>query len=187
MRRALLIVLAAAGAARAEPVDYLLDPTHTFVTFEALHRGISSVRGRFDRKEGTAQLDRAAKTGRVEVSFDTASVSTGVPAWDRQLQAPEFFDSARFPKATFVAHRMVFAHGQPAEVAGELTLKGRTHPLTLKATRFNCYLNPLFKREVCGGDFEAVVQRSLWGVAGGLPALAPDEIRLLVQVEGVKQ
>ncbi len=186
MKRALLLLLAG-SAAQAEPVNYLLDPTHTFVTFEARHAGLASVRGRFDRKEGTAQLDRAAKTGRVEVSFETASVSTGVAALDRALQGAEGFDSAAHPKATFVAERMVFANGQPAEVPGQLTLKGRTQPLVLKALRFNCYLNPLFKREVCGGDFEAVVRRSDWGVGLGLPALAPDEVRLLVQVEGVPQ
>jgi polyisoprenoid-binding protein YceI len=59
--------------------------------------------------------------------------------------------------------------------------------VTLKANRFNCYLNPMFKREVCGGDFETVIQRSQWGVNYGLPAVAPDNVRLVVQVEAVKQ
>ncbi|MFO1272059.1 MAG: YceI family protein [Rubrivivax sp.] len=190
MKPALYLVsslVVAAGLARAEPVTYQLDPTHTFVTFEALHRGLSTVRGRFDRKQGQVVLDREAKTGRVEVSFDTAAVSTGVAALDRRLQEPDFFASADHPQARFVADRVLFADGKPAEVTGELTLAGRTNPLTLKATGFNCYFNPLFKREVCGGDFVAVVRRSQWGLNFGLPDLVPDEIRLLVQVEGVKQ
>ena len=61
-------------------------------------------------------------------------------------------------------------------VAGTLTMMGQTHPVTLKANRFNCYLNPMFKREVCGGDFETVIQRSQWGVNYGLPAVAPDNV-----------
>jgi polyisoprenoid-binding protein YceI len=72
-------------------------------------------------------------------------------------------------------------------VQGKLTLMGRTHPVTLKANRFNCYQNPLFKREVCGGDFEATLQRSLWDITYGLPAIAPDSVRLLVQVEAIRQ
>ncbi len=187
MKAALAFALLAAGAAQAEPVSYRLDPTHTFVTFEALHRGLSTVRGRFDRKEGTVRIDREAKAGQVDVTFETASVSTGVPALDRRLQEADLFASAEHPQARFVADRLRFADGKVSEVSGELTLAGRTNPVTLKATGFNCYFNPLFKREVCGGDFEAVVRRSQWNLGPGLGDLVPDEIRLLVQVEGVRQ
>ena len=69
---------------------------------------------------------------------------------------------------------------------GQLTLMGCTHSLALKASQFNCYLDPLFKREVCGGDFEATVSRGLYGISYGLPAIAPDSVRLLVQVEAIK-
>jgi polyisoprenoid-binding protein YceI len=72
-------------------------------------------------------------------------------------------------------------------VAGTLTLLGKTLPVTLKATQFNCYLNPMFKREVCGGDFEATIQRSQWGMGWGLNMGVPDNVRLLVQVEAIRQ
>ncbi len=52
-----------------------------------------------------------------------------------------------------------------------------------KATSFNCYAHPILKREVCGGDFETVIQRSQWGVNDGVP----DNVKLVVQVEAVKQ
>jgi polyisoprenoid-binding protein YceI len=58
--------------------------------------------------------------------------------------------------------------------------------VVLKATNFNCYLNPRLQREVCGGDFETTIQRSQWGMSYGLPTI-PDSIRLTVQIEGVKQ
>jgi polyisoprenoid-binding protein YceI len=182
----LLAALACAGAG-AEPFDFALDPTHTFVTFEALHFGTSTYRGRFDRKQGLVQIDRAAKTGHAEITIDLASVSTGVAALDRLLQSADFFDVAQNPSATFVGERFVFADGKVTEVAGTLTFNGRTNPVTLKASHFNCYQSPLFKREVCGGDFETVVQRSQWGLSYGLPAMVPDNIRLLVQVEAVRQ
>ena len=69
---------------------------------------------------------------------------------------------------------------------GELTLLGRTLPLTLRATSFGCYLNPLLLREVCGGDFEATLERSRWGMDRAMN-VAPDTIRLLVQVEAIRQ
>ena len=82
MRKSLLVaatVLTAvsAGAAFAESASYNIDPTHTFVTFEIGHMGTSTNRGRFDKKEGTVQLDRAGKTGKVEFTLDVASLSTG--------------------------------------------------------------------------------------------------------------
>jgi polyisoprenoid-binding protein YceI len=184
VRRALALLLVAA-AAQAEPVGYALDLTHTFVTVEVVHGGLSTTRLRFDRKQGTLEVDRAAGTGRVEVTLEMASVKSGVEAFDRQLQGPDFFDVAAHPTARFVGDRFSFAGNRVAEVAGTLTLKGRSEAVVLKATNFDCYTSPLFKREVCGGDFTATVARSRFGL-GGLPALAPDEVRLLVQVEGVR-
>jgi polyisoprenoid-binding protein YceI len=44
----------------------------------------------------------------------------------------------------------------------------------------------MLKREVCGGDFETTIARSQWGIVYGLPGI-PDNIRLLIQIEAVKQ
>ena len=44
----------------------------------------------------------------------------------------------------------------------------------------------MFKREVCGGDFEATLQRSAYGMTYGLPGI-PDTIRLVIQIEAVRQ
>ncbi|MGL4187857.1 MAG: YceI family protein, partial [Sphaerotilus sulfidivorans] len=62
-----------------------------------------------------------------------------------------------------------------------------THPVTLKATKFNCYQNPMLKREVCGGDFETMIKRSQWGASYGLNYGFADDMRLVIQVEAVKQ
>ena len=72
-------------------------------------------------------------------------------------------------------------------VEGQLTLKGQTHPVTLQARQFNCYVNPMLKRDVCGGDFEVTIDRTLWGVTYGLPMVAPKEVRILATVEAIRQ
>ena len=190
MKRGALLLSALLLAATTQAAEYAIDPTHTSVTFEAAHFGTSTSRGRFERISGNVQFDRAARTGRVEIEIATASISTGVPALDGRLRGADFLDTEAHPTARFVAERPVFedaaANPKVVEVPGELTLLGRTLPLTLRATAFNCYLNPLLLREVCGGDFEATLERSRWGMDRAM-SVAPDRVRLLVQVEAIRQ
>lgn len=188
MKKALLIsaMLAAAGAAQAQSATYAIDPTHTQVVFEAKHFGVSTNRGRWDKKEGTVTLDKAAKTGKVELTIDMASISTGIGPFDGHLKSKDFFATEQFPTAKFVGDKFNFDGDKVTSVAGTLTLLGKTNPVTLTATSFGCYQNPMLKREVCGGDFETTIQRSQWGMTYGLPGI-PDNVRLLIQVEAAKQ
>jgi len=180
-------LLAAAGFAQAN--TYSVDPTHTFVTFEAVHFGTSTLRGRFDRKEGAVTFDRATKTGKAEITIDLTSVNTGTAPLDTHLKSKDFFDTAVAANgsAKFVSDKFSFNGDKVSEVAGSLTMLGKTMPVTLKATNFNCYQNPIFKREVCGGDFETTIARSQWGASYGLNFGLPDNIRLLIQIEAIKQ
>lgn len=183
-----LLAAAALGLAlnaQAEIATYHVDPTHTFVYYEVGHFGTSTNRGRFDRKEGTVQLHR--KSGKVDISFDPSAISTGVAMLDKHLQSADFFDTAKYPSARFVGDKFSFDGDKVTQVAGQLTLRDKTLPVVLKAKRFNCYTNPMLRRETCGGDFEATIQRSQWGMGYGVDAGIPDEVRLLVQVEAIKQ
>ena len=175
------------GAAHAQSVTYNIDPTHTFVSFEIGHFGTSTNRGRWDKKEGTVQLDRAAKSGRVDITIDMTSLNTGVLPFDGHLKGKDFFNVAEHPSGRFVSDKLVFNGDKVVAVEGTLTLLGKSNPVTLKANQFNCYTNPIYKREVCGGDFEATIARSQWGIAYGMPAIAPDAVRLLVQIEAIRQ
>jgi polyisoprenoid-binding protein YceI len=178
--------LAAFCAAQGEPATYAIDPLHTFVTYEALHLGTSTSRGRFGKSTGSIQFDRAGKTGKVDISVDIVSLSTGVPSLDKHLQAADFFNVETFPNARFVGDKFSFDGDKLVGIGGDLTLLGKTLPVTLRATQFNCYAHPFYKREACGGDFETTIERSRWGM-GGLTNIASDKIRLLIQVESLKQ
>ena len=59
--------------------------------------------------------------------------------------------------------------------------------MPLKASNFNCYQNPMLKREVCGGDFDAVIDRTNWGIDYGLAYGFSKNVHLVIQVEAVKQ
>lgn len=179
------IVLVAGTAATAHAAEYSVDPTHTYVTWEAQHFGTSTNRGRFDKKDGKVSFDAKAKTGKVSLTIDMNSISTGYEMFNGHLRGENFFNAATFPTAKFEADRFVFVGDKVSEVAGRLTLMGKTQPMTLKAANFNCYENPMLKREICGGDFSGTLKRSLFGMNYGLPAI-PDDIRLVIQVEAIK-
>ena len=175
------------GAAQVQAAGYAIDPAHTYVTFEIGHFGTSTNRGRFDKKEGTIEFDRAGKSGKVDIVVDTTSVNTGFAAFNKHLQSADLFNAEKFPTMKFVADKFSFTGDKVTEVTGALTLLGKTHPVTLKATNFNCYDSPMLKREVCGGDFEATIDRTAYGMNYGIDWGFPKNVRLVVQVEAVKQ
>jgi polyisoprenoid-binding protein YceI len=196
---ALLLCLAAAAAfgQQAPPLPatpasgpvkgarYAVDPTHTFVLYEIGHYGTSTNRGRFSTKDGIVQIDPSGRSGRVDITMDIGSINTGVELLNRHLKSKDFFNVAEHPTGRFVAEQMVLLDEKVQELKGTLTLLGRTNEVVLRVNRFGCYTSPLIKRQVCGGDFETRVQRSLWGIDWGLSFGFEDEVRLLVQVEAV--
>ena len=186
----LLAVMAAIGftaAAHAESATYAIDPNHTFASWEIAHFATSTNRGRFNKTSGTVTLDKAAKTGSLDVTVDTTSLDTGTAAFTKHISSDEMLNVAAFPTAHFVANKFVFNGDKVAEVDGSLTLMGKTNPIVLKAQNFNCYMNPMVKREVCGGDFDATLVRSQYGLTYGLNYGFPDAMHLVIQVEAVKQ
>src|SRR5579859_2222357 len=108
MKTALLIPAALAAVAApvfADAAHYSIDAPHTYVSFEAPHiQGISIWRGKFDRTQsGAIVLDRAAKTGSVDIVIDMTSVDTGFAKLNEHLQSPEFFDATKYPTAEYKA------------------------------------------------------------------------------------
>ena len=190
MIRSTLIATTLAAAtlcAQAQTATYAIDPNHTFATFEISHFGTSTNRGRFDKKSGNVQIDKAAKTGKLDISIDASSINTGTAAFDKHLQSKDFFNAAEFPTARFVGDKFSFNGDKVSEISGTLTLLGKTNPVTLKATNFNCYMNQMLKVEVCGGDFETASVRSQYGMVWGLNFGFSDAVRLVVQAEAIKQ
>ena len=189
--RSTLIALATTGllatAAHAAPAAYAIDPTHTFATFEIDHFGASTNRVRFDKKSGSVQFDRAGKTGKVEVVLDMNSVKSGTAAFDKHLKSADIFNTEKFAEANFVSDKFIYDGDKLKQVTGQLTLNGQTHPITIQAHKFTCYDNPMLKREVCGGDFEATIDRTQWGVNYGVDWGFAKNVRLVLQMEAVKQ
>lgn len=183
----LIVALVAASAATAFAADtYTIDSSHTFPSFEADHMGISILRGKFNMTTGTIVLDRAAKTGTVDITIDTDSLDFGHDKLNSHAKSDEkMFDVAKFPKAYYKSKSITFKGDVPASVNGELTLHGVTKPVTLTINKFKCIEHPRLKKEVCGADASAVFQRSDFGITYALPAFSP-EVKLAIQIEAVK-
>lgn len=186
------LALALPLAVSAAPESYTIDPTHTFVYWEVEHLGVSMQRGRFDRTTGKLTLDRAAKTGGVDLAVETASLSSGDNAkgarprtLDDHLKTADFFNVAEFPRMTFKSTGVKFAGDNPSEIAGQLTLLGVTKPVTLKVDRWVCKDNPMSKKPMCGGNASGSLKRTDFGMKYGVPAIG-DEIRLWISVESYK-
>ncbi len=175
-----------ATSAAAEPQAFVLDAANTHAHFELKHFGTSTIRGRFDAIIGAITLDRAARTGSVSMSIDTASVSTGFAPFDGIIRGAYLLGTAEHPTAYFVASRIAFEGDAVASVTGEFTLRGTSRTLTLRALRFSCRMADEPAREVCGGDFETDFLRSDFGITHSLPFVA-DRVRVQLQIEAVRQ
>lgn len=180
------LMLGVSGQAMADMATYNIDPTHTFATFEVKHFGTSTNRGRFSQIAGTVNFDVKAKRGQVDISIPMESINTGTGPFDAHLKGKDFFDVANNPTATFASKELVFEGDAVKAVKGTLTLLGKSQPVTLQAEHFGCYENPRLKREVCGGDFSTTFKRSDFGMSYGIP-FVPDDVKMLIQVEAVKQ
>lgn len=165
--------------------SYTIDPSHTYPRFKISHLGFSTMVGRFDKSSGKITLDRAAKTGSVEVTTETASVSTGFAKRDDHLRSPDFFNAAEFPNITFKSTAVKFKGDKPSSVEGNLTMAGATKPVTFTINEFNCGPHPMNKKEVCGADASAQIRRSDFGMKYALPAVG-DAVTLELEVEAVK-
>ncbi len=194
MRRSILLVavLFLAGAQLADPViaaeQFRIDPNHTFVYFAVVHTGVSSVRGRFSVRNGSASLDAGKQEATVTVEIDARSLDTGVKQLDGILAGETFFDTGKFRTATFSGRAVRFAEGVPQEFEGDLTVKGVTRPVRLTAERFVCQQVAILmiKHYVCGGDLTATVKRSDFGLSKYL-TMVSDDVRLTISVEAIRE
>src|SRR5215510_3742541 len=136
---AILSLSAGALSAPAVAVDtYSVDLGHTHPSYEIDHFGWSTQRGRFDNVTGTIVLDRAAKTGSVDVRIEVSSVSTGVAKLDEHLKSEDFFDAAKYPTINFKASKIAFSGDAPVSIPDEITILGVSKPLALNVTHFSC-------------------------------------------------
>ncbi|WP_332673071.1 YceI family protein [Aromatoleum sp.] len=177
---------AVAAPALAAPETFNIDNSHTFPRFEYNHFGYSTQQSRFNKTTGTITLDRAAKTGSVDVTIDTKSVDTGFALFNEHIQGEDYFHTEKYPTITFQSTGVKFAGDKLASVDGNLTIKGVTKPVTLAVTSFHCMPHPMLKKLGCGANVTTTIKRSEFGAGANAPYVS-DEVKLVIAVEAVQQ
>jgi len=173
------------AAAFAAPESFSIEPTHTYPRFEYSHFGYSNQQQRFDKTSGKIVVDRAAKTGSVDVTIDAKSVNTGYALFNSHLQGADFFDTEKFPTITFKSTQVKFDGDKPVAVDGNLTIKGVTKPVTLTVTSFHTMPHPMLKKDAIGANAVAKVKRSEFNMGKNVPYVS-DEVTLSIAVEAIK-
>ena len=175
---------ALAGAAAAAPATYEIDPQHTYPSFEADHMGGMSVwRGKINSSAGKIVLDKQAGTGTVDVTMDMKTIDFGINELNAHAQTADIFDVAKYPTATYTGKLAKFQNGAPTEVDGTLTLHGVSKPVTLKINSFQCKDHPMKKKEFCGADASATLNRDDFGVDFGKQMGFKMGVTLRIQIE----
>jgi len=188
MKRTITTLIAAflSTAAYAAPETYTIEPNHTLPRFEYSHFGYSVQLSRFDKTSGTITLDRAKKTGSVDVTIDAKSVNTGVALFNGHIQEADYFDTAMFPTITYKSNKLKFDGDKVVAVEGTLTIKDISKPVTLTVNSFLCMPHPMLKKDACGATATAKVKRSDFNMAKHTPYVS-DEVSLSIPVESIKE
>jgi polyisoprenoid-binding protein YceI len=175
-----------AGTAVAASEKYTIEPMHTFPSVEFSHMNISTWRGKFDRTAGTVVIDTAARTGKVDIVVDAASINFGLKEMDEKARSEDFFNVAQYPKVTYKG-ALKFTGDVPTTIEGEITLLAVTKPLKLTINSFTCIDHPFYKKKVCGADVEGDLNWSEYGMKWSqYGAGDAGKVKLRVQVEAIK-
>jgi polyisoprenoid-binding protein YceI len=171
--------------------DYVLDPAHTRIGFSARHAMVTKVRGQFDEFEGTAHVDTenpAAST--VNVTIQTASVTTGQAQRDGHLKSPDFFDVETYPQITFVSTD-VERDGTEWSITGDLTINAVTKPVTVLFEETGEAKDPFGNLRV-GFEGTVTLNRTEWDLKWNSPletggVLVSEKVTLEFDVSAIRQ
>lgn len=191
---AVLIGLPVAGTDNARADTYSFKGGHTTITVSWVHAGLSRHYGRIVGARGSLVFDPAKpEESRLEVTIDPSGLSTGVPALDRLLRGPDFFDVANQPPITFRSTSVRAGGERIGEVVGDLAIRGTMKSAAL-AVKWNFsgehplgLVNPGFAGQfVSGFSATARIVRSDWGLGRGTPLIS-DDVDIAIETELVRQ
>jgi polyisoprenoid-binding protein YceI len=173
-----------------ENAKWVLDPTHSELTFKVKHLMISNVKGEFKSFSGAINQEDFAK-GKVSVSVETASVDTNNADRDTHLKSGDFFDAEKHPAMTFESSRFDKVSDDAYKLTGALTIKGVSKEVKLDVEFGGTNKDP-WGNEKAGFSFSGKINRKDWGLnwnaaleTGGV--LVSDEVRIDGEVQFVKQ
>lgn len=175
----LLMALAFSAPTYAAPVTYTLDKNHTYVLWSIDHLGFSTQYGKW-YATGQLVLDKDnPNQSKVNAKIDVSNMITGIPELDKHLQSTLFFNTAKFPTATFVSDKVTPQGDNKATVDGTLTLRGVSKPVQLQVTLNKEGMNPISNKSSVGFTATTTLNRSDFGINAFLPSVS-DKVDLTI-------
>lgn len=186
-----LVFILGLGAATAQAAEhYVIDTKgmHAFITFKIKHLGYSWLEGRFDRFSGDFDFDDAnPANNKVKVDIDVSSVDTNHAERDKHLRSARFFDTDKFPKASFVSTGWEDKGNGKAILKGKFTLRGVTKNIAIDVSQVGTGKDPWggYRR---GFEGTTMLHLSDYKMKEG-HILGPvaENVQLWLSVEGVRQ
>jgi polyisoprenoid-binding protein YceI len=187
IRHAALLATLAVTAAPLYATTYTLEPDYTQGVFRWNHLGFSSPAAQFAQGQGTLEFDASDPTrSAVTVTIPLDTLYTGVPGLDDHFRSGDFFDTAKYPIATFRSTEVEKGSMKNQfKVKGDLTLHGTTRPVTLDVTIVRIGTNPRTNLPTVGFDGTTILKRSEFGMGKYVPQVS-DEIELRVISQAVQ-
>jgi len=170
---------------------WTLDKAHSEIKFKAKHLMITTVTGQFNEYDATVEAagDDFASAA-ISFTAKTTSVNTGMTQRDDHLRSDDFFNSEAFPDLTFKATGMTKTGDSSYTVAGDMTIRDVTKPVTLAVELAGVVQDP-WGQTKAGFTFSGKLNRKEFGLkfhvvneAGNL--LVSDEIKLEGEIQLLK-
>lgn len=179
----LFVMLLLATGVFAQATVYKVDKAHSKLGFEISHMMVSEVDGTFNSFDATITTTKEDfSDASVELTADVNTVDTNNEGRDKHLKSADFFDAAQFGTLTFKSKSFTKTGDKTYKVAGDLTMRGVTKPVTLEATLTGSVVDPRSQKKVVGFKVSGTVKRSDFGVGSTNPGLG-DEVTLNAKTE----
>jgi len=166
--------------------NYTVDTAHTYILFRVKHLNIGYTYGRLNGATGSFVWDDASPANsRIDMQVMAKGVDTDDAKRDKHLQSPDFFDVGRHPLITFKSTSVKKLEGNRYEITGDMTLLGKTRPITLQVRQTGSGKDPWgdYRR---GFETNFTIKRSEFGMDFLLDVVG-DEVDLTVSAEGIRQ
>jgi polyisoprenoid-binding protein YceI len=163
---------------------YGIDKVHSQIGFAVRHLGISTVRGTFDRFDGSLTVGADIHATTVSLDAEMKSVNSGNEGRDGHLHGDQFFDADNHPTMTFRS-TSITPRGDDYVLNGDLTIRGITKPIALDVTFNGSNTFPMDQSTHFGFEATGTLSRSDFGASYGVPMVS-DSVRLALDVQFVQ-
>lgn len=198
---AAFLILAAPIAAQQQPGQpgkrdvsrvaagtYAADPAHTLIGWRVDHFGFNDYFGIFGDATGVLSIDPTdPAASKVDITIPLSALATASAGLTKHMSGTDFFDTAANPTARFTSTSVIVADNRmEADINGNLTIKGVTKPVTLRAQFTGAGINPMNNKATVGFEATTVIKRSDFGISYAIPAVS-DEVGLDISAAFEKQ